>query len=260
MAPAGSMNRAPTKEAKKMKKKGFTLIELLVVIAIIAILAAMLLPALSQAREKARQANCTNNLKQIGLATFMYVQDYDGFLPSPIGNTGDAGGFMYVLGGVWSGMSYLGGHGSTVAERLYNPPFVKGMAVCASEFNQSYGHVPAAVRFSSYGMSVAWDSSNPTSPNPTDNNRKLDDPGVGTNDSSTIWLLTEYASDPAKDDWSYPHICYMLEGYYDSANFTVHSGGTNFLFADGHVAWFSRGTIEARYAPQRYVYYNPWMP
>jgi prepilin-type N-terminal cleavage/methylation domain-containing protein/prepilin-type processing-associated H-X9-DG protein len=61
---------------------GFTLIELLVVIAIIAILAAILFPVFAQAREKARQSACLSNQKQVGVALSLYVQDYDETLPS----------------------------------------------------------------------------------------------------------------------------------------------------------------------------------
>ena len=73
-------------------KKTFTLIELLVVIAIIAILAAMLLPALSAARERARSANCVNKLKQIGLATTCYASDNGDYLTPQYVHVVDADG------------------------------------------------------------------------------------------------------------------------------------------------------------------------
>ena len=78
-------------------KRLFTLIELLVVIAIIAILAAMLLPALSKAREKARTTSCMNNLKQQGLGVLMYVSDFDGWYPRR-GNSTELIFFTHLIG------------------------------------------------------------------------------------------------------------------------------------------------------------------
>ncbi|MFP3902987.1 MAG: DUF1559 domain-containing protein, partial [Armatimonadota bacterium] len=70
-----------------MRGRGFTLIELLVVIAIIAILAAILFPVFARAREKARQTACLSNVKQLGLAMHMYIQDYDEKFPGRAATT-----------------------------------------------------------------------------------------------------------------------------------------------------------------------------
>lgn len=80
------MNRkhcAPTmkQNIKHKMRRNFTIIELLVVITIITILVAMLLPALSKARETARSSKCTSNLRQIGYAIVNYAHDYDDFIP-----------------------------------------------------------------------------------------------------------------------------------------------------------------------------------
>jgi len=99
----------------KSTKSGFTLIELLVVIAIIALLAAILFPVFASAREKARQANCESNLKQIALGLMQYTQDFDEQLPGATVTTTDPGmGWISQAGGYFGGSygSKSGGNNS----------------------------------------------------------------------------------------------------------------------------------------------------
>jgi prepilin-type N-terminal cleavage/methylation domain-containing protein len=131
---------------RRSHRAGFTLIELLVVIAIIAILAAILFPVFAQARDKARQATCISNAKQIGLAAMQYMQDYD------------QNWVMYSYG--VSGNVYSVGWGSGYAliywtEALMPYTKNKGIYTCPSNdaANMSYGIWP----------------NYPTAPNPTNN-------------------------------------------------------------------------------------------
>jgi len=122
------------------KRQGFTLIELLVVIAIIAILAAILFPVFAKVREKARQASCASNQKQLGLGFIQYAEDYDEKMPcgdSGIGvpQTADS---PYADGQGWAGQIY---------------PYIKstGVYTCPDDPTKSPG---GSVTETSYGYNT----------------------------------------------------------------------------------------------------------
>ena len=200
------------------RKSGFTLIELLVVIAIIAILAAILFPVFAQAREKARQTTCTSNLKQIGLATLQYTQDYDEqWVPYYVVVNGTYTPY-YVLVDPYIKMKVS----STTHSNVWNCPSDIPAAQWTSSSNLHHTYVASTLR----NLGAGCDDT-PISNAGCTSDSKVSSP------SSTI-VMVESGTD--WDSWDFEVAAQGLwSGGPTPWMFAGHARHSNYLFADGHV-------------------------
>ena len=146
----------------KNKQAGFTLIELLVVVAIVALLAALLFPVFARARARGRQTACLSNLRQLGLATFQYAQDYDGHYPYGGDPTDlDTDGWGFKLKGIyWAAVQQMQLNNQTIPNVMAG--YVKDRELWHCPADNGYDVVEnlpltaSPSSFQEYGMSYTY--------------------------------------------------------------------------------------------------------
>jgi prepilin-type N-terminal cleavage/methylation domain-containing protein/prepilin-type processing-associated H-X9-DG protein len=209
---------------RKKIKYAFTLLELLIVIAIITILVSMLLPALTNAKERTKQITCMSNLKQLHLGIGLYTNDYDYYMPQHKNSPTVWGHILYTNSYIRNLNIFYCAKTTEFAGKIstgLNAPYAKAFFISQND---------VWFRFTSYGYNVAgigddynnnWAKTAPASPAK---------PGIIKNPSSKILAAdTVYSWD------NFPR--YIIEAQTGTDDGTIqkrHLKNTNILWVDGH--------------------------
>lgn len=228
------------------RRRGFTLIELLVVIAIIAILAAILFPVFAQARDKARQATCQSNMRQLGTAISMYTQDYDELYPKT-----QSGAILITIRpytknkDIWKCASRSGQYRvSDIAVGGTNAILevaVVGIMWNSDLFGGFGGSSPRSIAEAQEPADTVMFIDNDVSAPPC-TSLNVTDPAC----AATTAQLGLTACRDARHVRGWNTRWGVQPMHIRSRIGAKHAGGGNFTFADGHVKWFKSPPSDCR--------------